>query len=126
MANDRSPVMRVSYVAKGKTVSDATVLAYDAYSGAAVADPGGAMPNTMGGRGEGGPRRDESFLTAFVGGSQEVHTGRFFGAVGQLIMGFSGLMMPVLLISGYMMYLDRRRRQQTWTTKSAVKAEAHR
>jgi sulfite reductase (NADPH) flavoprotein alpha-component len=121
MAADGSPVLRVSYIPKGKTAADSAILAFDANSGAAVADTGGAMPSA-GGRGEGGPRRDESFLTALIGGSEEVHTGRFFGAIGQFVMGFSGLMMPVLLISGYMMYLDRRRLKRERLAKAAARA----
>jgi uncharacterized iron-regulated membrane protein len=35
-------------------------------------------------------------------------------------MGFSGLMMPVLLISGYMMYLDRRRRKKERLAKATA------
>ena len=32
-------------------------------------------------------------------------------------MMLAAIAMPVLLISGYMMYLGRRRRGKTWTTR---------
>jgi sulfite reductase (NADPH) flavoprotein alpha-component len=122
MATDGSPLLRVGYVPKGKTAADAAVLAFDANTGVAVTDVGGAIPSVAvesEGGGE-GPPPNESFWTALIGGSQQVHTGRFFGAAGQLVMGFSGLMMPVLLISGYMMYLDRRRRKKERLAKATA------
>ena len=122
MAADGSNVLRVAYVGRGDAAATPAVAAFDAATGAAVPDTGGAAPALAGpGETTGGeaaaPRRNVSLWKALVDGSKEVHDGRYFGAAGQLVIGLAALMMPVLLISGYMMYLNRRRRKVTWTTR---------
>jgi len=122
MATAGSPLIRIAYVPKGKGVADAAVMAFDAGTGAAAADPGGTLPAiALPGAANDGkpepPHRQESFWEALVGGAEDVHTGRYWGPAGQLIIGLSALMMPLLLVSGYMMYLGRRRRKATWTTR---------
>ena len=95
---------------------------HDAVSGTAANEPGGALSMLAGpaearpGKLEGAGQRD-GFLRSFIGGAESVHTGRYWGIPGQLVMMLAAIAMPVLLISGYMMYLGRRRRGKTWTTR---------
>lgn len=56
------------------------------------------------------PIVDEPLVAAFINGNPGLHTGQRWGIPGQLLLMCSGLVMPVLLISGWMMYLTRRRR----------------
>lgn len=121
-APDGPPVLRVAYLPPDKGSAAATVMTFDAGSGMAVPDSGAplpemALPGATGEDDHGPARRSSSTWKTVLDGSKEVHTGRYFGKVGQLIVGLSSLMMPVLLISGYMMYLNRRRRKVTWTTR---------
>lgn len=44
--------------------------------------------------------------------NQLIHEGRIFGPVGSLLFMLAGLSMPVFYVTGWMMYLNRRRRKQ--------------
>ncbi|MGC3980417.1 MAG: PepSY-associated TM helix domain-containing protein [Steroidobacteraceae bacterium] len=44
--------------------------------------------------------------------NQNIHEGRIFGKAGVLVMMVGALCMPVFYVSGWMMYLDRRRRKK--------------
>jgi sulfite reductase (NADPH) flavoprotein alpha-component len=56
------------------------------------------------------PIFDEPLLAAFINGNPGLHTGQRWGIPGQLLLMCTSLVMPVLLISGWMMYLKRGRR----------------
>jgi sulfite reductase (NADPH) flavoprotein alpha-component len=55
----------------------------------------------------------EPLVEAFLNGNPYLHTGERWGVIGQAVMMCAGLCMPVLFISGWMMYLRRRARGQT-------------
>jgi sulfite reductase (NADPH) flavoprotein alpha-component len=56
------------------------------------------------------PIVDEPLVAAFINGNPGLHTGQRWAIPGQLLLMCTSLVMPVLLISGWMMYLRRRRR----------------
>jgi sulfite reductase (NADPH) flavoprotein alpha-component len=56
------------------------------------------------------PIFDEPLVAAFINGNPGLHTGQRWGIPGQLLLMCTSLVMPVLLISGWMMYLTRGRR----------------
>jgi len=56
------------------------------------------------------PIVDEPLVAAFFNGNPGLHTGQRWGIPGQLLLMCTSLVMPVLLISGWMMYLKRKRR----------------
>ncbi len=119
-AAEASPVLRVVYQSKDSGALAA--LAFDSSSGVAANDPDGELSMLAGpaearpGKVEYAGQRD-GFLRSFIGGAEIVHTGRYWGIPGQIVMFLAAIAMPVLLISGYMMYLSRRRRGKTWTTR---------
>ncbi|PIB46737.1 flavodoxin [Pseudomonas sp. 2822-15] len=41
-----------------------------------------------------------------------LHTGSYFGWTGRIILTFSSLMMPLFFITGWLLYLDRRRKKR--------------
>jgi len=51
----------------------------------------------------------------------DLHSGAYFGMPGRLFITFTSLMMPVLLVTGWMQYLARRRhrRQRAEALKAA-------
>lgn len=56
------------------------------------------------------PIVDEPLVAALINGNPGLHTGQRWGIPGQLLLMCTSLVMPVLLISGWMMYLTRGRR----------------
>jgi sulfite reductase (NADPH) flavoprotein alpha-component len=56
------------------------------------------------------PIVDEPLVAAFINGNPGLHTGQRWGIPGQLLLMCTSLVMPVMLISGWMMYLGRWRR----------------
>lgn len=60
---------------------------------------------------------DKSRGGRFIAAIYPLHMGTYFGLPGRIIMAIASLMMPVFGISGWMLYLDRRRK------KAALRAE---
>lgn len=60
---------------------------------------------------------DKSQGGRFIGAIYPLHMGTYFGLPGRIIMTVSALIMPLFGITGWMLYLDRRRK------KRAVRAE---
>ena len=60
---------------------------------------------------------DKSRGARFIGAIYPLHMGSYFGLPGRLIMTLAALVMPLFGITGWMLYLDRRRK------KRAVRAE---
>jgi sulfite reductase (NADPH) flavoprotein alpha-component len=55
-------------------------------------------------------RYDEKTLGGrLVSSILPLHTGSFFGVVGQFVFGLSSVAMPLFAVTGWMLYLDRRR-----------------
>lgn len=44
-----------------------------------------------------------------VASTRALHTGEYFGLIGQVLMGFASLLLPALGITGWILYLRRRR-----------------
>ncbi|EIZ80076.1 sulfite reductase (NADPH) flavoprotein, alpha-component [Novosphingobium sp. Rr 2-17] len=51
----------------------------------------------------------EPFFKALLNGNPLMHTGRRWGIIGQLVMMCAALCMPLLYVTGWMMYLKRRK-----------------
>ncbi|OWY29140.1 sulfite reductase flavoprotein subunit alpha [Herbaspirillum robiniae] len=60
---------------------------------------------------------DKSFGGKAIAAIYPLHMGTFFGLPGRIIMALASLMMPLFGITGWMLYLDRRRK------KAALRAE---
>jgi len=60
---------------------------------------------------------DKSTGGLFIGAIYPLHMGTYFGLPGRIIMTIAALIMPLFGITGWMLYLDRRRK------KRAVRAE---
>jgi sulfite reductase (NADPH) flavoprotein alpha-component len=60
---------------------------------------------------------DKSRGARFIGAIYPLHMGSYFGLPGRIIMTLASLVMPLFGITGWMLYLDRRRK------KRAVRAE---
>lgn len=60
---------------------------------------------------------ENSFGQMLVDRNQEIHEGRIFGVVGVSLMMTAGFAMPVFYITGWMMYLKRRRRERSLKRK---------
>lgn len=60
---------------------------------------------------------DKSRGGRFIAAIYPLHMGTYFGLPGRIIMAIASLMMPLFGISGWMLYLDRRRK------KAALRAE---
>ncbi|VVD90889.1 Sulfite reductase [NADPH] flavoprotein alpha-component [Pandoraea cepalis] len=53
-----------------------------------------------------------------------LHRGSFFGPAGVVVMMLSSLMMPVFFVTGWMLYLDRRRKQRALAASRPVVARS--
>lgn len=53
-----------------------------------------------------------------------IHKGSYFGVVGSLIMMLSSLALPLFVVTGWMMYLDRRRVEERARKRQAASAAA--
>ncbi|MFJ3048018.1 PepSY domain-containing protein [Herbaspirillum chlorophenolicum] len=60
---------------------------------------------------------DKSAGGKFIAAIYPLHMGTFFGLPGRIVMAIASLMMPLFGITGWMLYLDRRRK------KAALRAE---
>ncbi|MBB3214046.1 sulfite reductase (NADPH) flavoprotein alpha-component [Herbaspirillum sp. Sphag1AN] len=60
---------------------------------------------------------DKSRGSRFVGAIYPLHMGSYFGLPGRIIMTLAALLMPLFGITGWMLYLDRRRK------KKAIRAQ---
>lgn len=54
---------------------------------------------------------DKPLLEKVVRQNFDIHSGQFFGMTGRLYVVFTSLTMPFMLITGWMMYLSRRKRK---------------
>lgn len=52
-----------------------------------------------------------------------LHTGEYFGLVGRLLMMLASVSMPVFLVTGWLLYLDRRRKQREMRRERGVVSE---
>jgi sulfite reductase (NADPH) flavoprotein alpha-component len=56
--------------------------------------------------------RTEPIFKAILNGNPLMHTGTRWGIVGQAVMMCAALCMPIMFVSGWMMYLQRRKRKR--------------
>ncbi|KAF1048433.1 MAG: Sulfite reductase [NADPH] flavoprotein alpha-component [Herbaspirillum frisingense] len=66
---------------------------------------------------------DKSVGGKFVAAIYPLHMGTFFGLPGRIIMAIASLMMPLFGITGWMLYLDRRRKKAALRRERATLAQ---
>jgi len=59
---------------------------------------------------------DRSLSTKLLISNYALHVGSYFGIVGRIVMSMAALMMPLFFITGWLLYLDRRRKKRQITT----------
>lgn len=57
-------------------------------------------------------RRDIPLGREMNSGLYELHTGEWFGVPGRIINGVAALLMPLFTITGFLLYIDRRRKKR--------------
>lgn len=77
---------------------------------------------------DGSVQRDERFAALPAGrrgllALYPLHTGAYFGLTGRIIVTLAGLMLPLFAITGWMLYLDRRRKARAARQESRRLAE---
>jgi len=55
---------------------------------------------------------DKSFKAQLLGSVYALHVGSYFGLVGRIILTLASLCMPLFFITGWLLYLDRRRKKR--------------
>ncbi|KPW65422.1 sulfite reductase (NADPH) flavoprotein alpha-component [Pseudomonas cannabina] len=55
---------------------------------------------------------ERSFGAQLLASNYALHVGSYFGIVGRIVMTVASLMMPLFFITGWLLYLDRRRKQR--------------
>lgn len=55
---------------------------------------------------------DKSLSAKLVVSNYALHVGSYFGIVGRIVMSLAALMMPLFFITGWLLYLDRRRKKR--------------
>ncbi|MEB0078215.1 PepSY domain-containing protein [Pseudomonas sp. CCI3.2] len=66
---------------------------------------------------------DKSPAARLLISNYALHVGSYFGIVGRIVMSLAALMMPLFFITGWLLYLDRRRKKrQIATARGALTA----
>ncbi|MEB0040385.1 MULTISPECIES: PepSY domain-containing protein [unclassified Pseudomonas] len=66
---------------------------------------------------------DKSLAARLLISNYALHVGSYFGIVGRIVMSLAALMMPLFFITGWLLYLDRRRKKrQIATARGALTA----
>jgi len=55
---------------------------------------------------------EKSFTARLLISNYALHVGSYFGIVGRIVMTLAALMMPLFFITGWLLYLDRRRKKR--------------
>ena len=55
---------------------------------------------------------DKTFGAQLLGSVYALHTGEYFGLLGRILMALASLAMPLFAITGWLLYLDRRRKKK--------------
>lgn len=55
---------------------------------------------------------EKSFPTKLLISNYALHVGSYFGIVGRIVMSLAALLMPLFFITGWLLYLDRRRKKR--------------
>jgi sulfite reductase (NADPH) flavoprotein alpha-component len=55
---------------------------------------------------------DKSFAAQLLTSVYALHTGEYFGILGRILMALASLAMPLFAITGWLLYLDRRRKKK--------------
>lgn len=88
-----------AYVPLDADSEDRGVVVVDTVAGTVRNTPVSAVPSL-------------SFAEFVVEKNQDIHEGRIFGKLGVLVMMLAALSMPVFYVTGWMMYLQRKKRQR--------------
>ncbi len=56
--------------------------------------------------------RDKSFKAQLLASVYALHVGEYFGLTGRILMAVASLAMPLFFITGWLLYLDRRRKKR--------------
>ena len=68
---------------------------------------------------------DKSFKAQLLASVYALHAGEYFGLPGRILMALASLSMPLFFITGWLLYLDRRRKKRALlAAKQAVTASA--
>ena len=67
---------------------------------------------------------DKSQGARFIGAIYPLHMGTYFGLPGRIIIMVASLLMPLFAISGWMLYLDRRRKKRANQAERAMLTQA--
>jgi sulfite reductase (NADPH) flavoprotein alpha-component len=70
------------------------------------------------------PYENKSFGGKFIAAIYPLHMGTFFGLPGRIVMALTSLIMPLFGITGWMLYLDRRRKKAALRAERAALAHA--
>ncbi|WP_353189336.1 PepSY domain-containing protein [Pandoraea pnomenusa] len=75
-------------------------------------------------------RNEERYADKTTGGQlmtsiYALHRGSYFGQVGIIVMLLSSLMMPVFFVTGWMLYLDRRKKKRALAAARPADAKDH-
>nr|WP_218572805.1 sulfite reductase flavoprotein subunit alpha [Pseudomonas sp. R-28-1W-6] len=67
---------------------------------------------------------DKSFKAQLLASVYALHVGEYFGLTGRILMAVASGLMPLFFITGWLLYLDRRRKQRaTRAARGAVAAQ---
>lgn len=55
---------------------------------------------------------EKTFGAQLLGSVYALHTGEYFGLLGRILMALASLVMPLFAITGWLLYLDRRRKKK--------------
>nr|WP_314481242.1 sulfite reductase flavoprotein subunit alpha [uncultured Pseudomonas sp.] len=56
--------------------------------------------------------RDKSFKAQLLQSVYALHVGEYFGLLGRIVLALASLAMPVFFVTGWLLYLDRRRKKR--------------
>ena len=66
---------------------------------------------------------DKTFGAQLLGSVYVLHTGEYFGLLGRILMALASLAMPLFAITGWLLYLDRRRKKKAVQAARVVTGE---
>ena len=69
---------------------------------------------------------DKPFGAQLLASVYALHVGEYFGLVGRILMALASLSMPLFAITGWLLYLDRRRKKRAAQAARAENMPAHR
>ncbi|MFH7365558.1 PepSY domain-containing protein, partial [Pseudomonas syringae group genomosp. 7] len=69
---------------------------------------------------------ERSFGAQLLASNYALHVGSYFGVAGRIIMTGASLLMPLFFITGWLLYLDRRRKmRESERARGEVQGDEH-